>query len=74
MSRHAGDIRQLGIIVPDLKAEVQNWVNIGVGPFALISEVRFDNFKYRGKSSPGPKVSIALGYSGPLRPIAEVFG
>jgi Glyoxalase/Bleomycin resistance protein/Dioxygenase superfamily len=67
VSRFAGPVRQLGIIVPDLEAEVQNWVNIGVGPWALISNVRFDNFRYRGKPAPGPRVSIALSYSGLLQ-------
>jgi Glyoxalase/Bleomycin resistance protein/Dioxygenase superfamily len=67
MSRFAGPVRQLGIIVRDLKTEVQNWVTVGIGPWALISEVRFDNFHYRGRPAPGPKVSIALAYSGPLQ-------
>lgn len=67
MSANLGPVRQLGIIVPDLEKEVQNWVNIGIGPWALISRVRFDNFRYRGKPAPGPTVSIALSYSGPLQ-------
>lgn len=67
MSRFTGSVRQLGIIVRDLNTEVQNWVNLGIGPWALISEVRFENFRYRGRPAPGPLVSIAVAYSGPLQ-------
>ena len=68
MSRIAGHLRQIGVIVPDIDRAILHWTrNLGVGPFLLIPEVRFENYRYRGKAMPGPKVSLAFAQSGPLQ-------
>ena len=67
MSRLAGPIRQLGIIVRNLDQEIDHWAKIGVGPFVVIPRVRFENYRYRGTAMTGPVCSLAVSYSGPLQ-------
>ncbi|MET0167412.1 MAG: VOC family protein [Vicinamibacterales bacterium] len=67
MSRLAGPVQQLGIIVSDIDREVDHWTRIGVGPFVMLSRMRFENYLYRGRAMAGPTVSLAISYSGPLQ-------
>jgi Glyoxalase/Bleomycin resistance protein/Dioxygenase superfamily len=69
MTRLAGPIRQLGIVVKDVDAAIQQWAQtVGAGPFIVFRELHFDTcYRYRGRSAPPPVVSIAIAHSGPLQ-------
>ena len=68
MSRLYGPIRQIAFVVRDLDATLRYWTEtLGVGPFFVMREVTPDDFHYRGKPSPAPVLSIALGNSGDLQ-------
>jgi hypothetical protein len=40
---------------------------LGVGPFFLLRNVRPEDYRYRGKPSPAPLLTLALGNSGDLQ-------
>lgn len=68
MTRVAGPIRQLGIIVPDADAAMNYWANVlGVGPFVVFRRMTFDNYRYRGDPAPSPVTTIGLAFSGSLQ-------
>lgn len=68
MSRFAGPVRQLGNIVPDINAALRYWIEkMGAGPFYVMRNLRFDNFRYRGQPAPSPCVTLAFGQNGPLQ-------
>jgi hypothetical protein len=66
MSRIFGDIRQIGYIVPDIHASMDQWVKHGVGPWFFIEKVTTDYFRYRGEDS-GMQMSVALANSGDIQ-------
>lgn len=66
MSRIFGNITQIGYVVRDIEASMQNWVRHGVGPWFYIDEVPTDYFRYRGKES-DMKMSVALANSGDIQ-------
>ncbi|MEZ4597123.1 MAG: VOC family protein [Chloroflexota bacterium] len=57
---------QLGIVVPDLEAEIKRWLERGVGPFYTIGGAMLSHYVYRGERS-SPRVSAAFGQAGPLQ-------
>lgn len=66
MSKVFGDIRQIGMIVRDSEAAMQEWIKLGVGPwFTMTFEV--DDFKYRGKPSPAPVMTLCFAHSGAVQ-------
>lgn len=68
MSRFAGATRQLGNIVTNIDEAIAYWTQtMGAGPFFVVREIRFENFRYRGEVSPSPLVTLAFGQSGPLQ-------
>lgn len=69
MTRWAGNIRQIGLIVRDAEAEARHWVEtVGVGPFVFFRNMAFDtDYTYRGQSVEPPTVTIAVGHSGLLQ-------
>lgn len=66
MSRHFGNIAQIGYVVRDIHAAMDHWVASGVGPWFFIEEVKTDYFRYRGVDSP-MRMSVALANSGDVQ-------
>jgi catechol 2,3-dioxygenase-like lactoylglutathione lyase family enzyme len=68
MSRLFGSVRQIAFVVRDLDPVLRYWTEtLGVGPFFVMRSVSPGNFRYRGKASPAPSLSIALGNSGEVQ-------
>jgi hypothetical protein len=64
MSRHFGEIRQLGYVVRDIEAAMAYWSEtLGVGPWYYNSKVPIRNYRYRGERHE-PHNSVALANSG----------
>jgi Glyoxalase/Bleomycin resistance protein/Dioxygenase superfamily len=66
MSRIFGQIAQIGYVVTDIEASMQQWVRHGVGPWFYIERVQTDYFRHRGVDSP-VQLSIALANSGDVQ-------
>ena len=63
-----GEIRQLGHVVADMDQALELWTQrLQVGPFFLMPEVVFEDYFYRGKSMPSPKLAIAIAFSGKMQ-------
>jgi hypothetical protein len=69
MTRVAGPLRQVGIIVDDIDAAMLHWSQVvGVGPFVVFRNLAFDeDYQYRGASAKPPVTSIAVGHSAGLQ-------
>lgn len=67
MSQMFGAVRQVGYVVRDLEEAMAHWVRLGVGPWFYIAEVDTTEFRYFGKTSTPPRLSIALANSGDLQ-------
>ena len=64
MSRHFGEIRQLGYVVRDIEASMAYWSEtLGVGPWFYNPKVPIWNYQYRGEHHE-PHNSVALANSG----------
>jgi catechol 2,3-dioxygenase-like lactoylglutathione lyase family enzyme len=64
MSRHFGEIRQLGYVVRDIEAAMAYWSEtLGVGPWFYNPKVPIRNYLYRGERHE-PHNSVALANSG----------
>jgi len=65
MSLIFGEMRQVAFVVRDLDRALEYWTrSLGVGPFYLIRDFVPEAYTYRGKPSPPPKITLALGFSG----------
>jgi hypothetical protein len=58
-----GPVRQVGYVVKDIEKAIQEWLNLGVGPWFLTEKVPVENFQYMGRPS-DIDMSIALTNSG----------
>ena len=67
MSKHFNEIRQIGYVVKDIEAAMNQWVRLGVGPWFYMEDVGTTSFSYYGKASAFPKLSIALANSGDMQ-------
>jgi catechol 2,3-dioxygenase-like lactoylglutathione lyase family enzyme len=68
MSRLFGAMRQIAFVVRDLDRALHYWTNtLGVGPFFVLRNLSPEEYRYRGRPSPPPLASIALGNSGDLQ-------
>jgi len=68
MSRLFGSIRQIAFVVRDLDQALQYWTcDLGVGPFFVLRSLSPEQYRYRGRPSPPPCVSIALANSGDVQ-------
>lgn len=67
MSILFGPVRQVGYVVKDIEAAMAEWVRLGVGPWFYKDDVVSTEFRYHGKPSALPKLSIALANSGELQ-------
>jgi len=66
MSRTFGEIAQIGYVVRDIRAAMDHWVRLGVGPWFYFDRVKFDYFRFRGADSP-LEMSVALANSGAMQ-------
>lgn len=66
MSQIFGEVTQLGYVVRDIRAALDQWVKCGVGPWYYVDQVDVSSFSYRGKDSP-LEMSVALANSGNLQ-------
>jgi hypothetical protein len=66
MSIRFGKIAQIGYVVRDIDAAMDNWVRHGVGPWFYVDRVKTDFFRYRGADS-DMQMSVALANSGDVR-------
>jgi len=66
VSRTFGQIAQIGYVVVDIEASMQQWIRHGVGPWFYIERVQTDYFRHRGVDSP-VQMSIALANSGDVQ-------
>jgi hypothetical protein len=66
MSRMFGSINQIGYVVRDIHASMEQWVRHGVGPWFYIDNVATDYFRYRGEDS-DMKMSVAIANSGDIQ-------
>lgn len=68
MSRFFGGARQVGFVVRDIEKAMAHWQGVlGVGPWYYKEEVGTTEFRYFGKPSALPRMSIALANSGDLQ-------
>lgn len=67
MSNMFGAVRQVGYVVKDIEKAMDHWVKLGVGPWFYKEDVGSTEFRYHGKPSRLPKLSIALANSGDLQ-------
>ena len=66
MSLKFGKIAQIGYVVRDIDAAMDNWLRHGVGPWFYVDDVQIDYFRYRGVDS-DMKMSVALANSGDVQ-------
>ena len=66
MSRMFGTINQIGYIVRDVRASMDHWVRLGVGPWFYIDNVVTDYFRYRGQDS-DMTMSVAIANFGDIQ-------
>jgi hypothetical protein len=66
VSRIFGKIAQIGYVVRDIDASMDEWVRHGVGPWFYVDRVQTDYFRYRGEES-GVEMSVALANSGDIQ-------
>ncbi|CAG2153077.1 VOC family protein [Cupriavidus plantarum] len=65
MSQHLGGVRQIGYVVRDIERAMRHWSEVlGVGPWFYKEAVGTTEFRYYGKPSALPDLSIALANSG----------
>lgn len=67
MSHLFGAARQVGYVVRDIEQAMDHWARLGVGPWFYKEEVVSTEFRYYGRPSALPKLSIALANSGELQ-------
>lgn len=66
MSLRFGHIRQIGYVVRDIDAAMDDWLGHGVGPWFYVDRVKTDFFRYRGTDS-DLQMSVALANSGDVQ-------
>ncbi|WP_399681214.1 VOC family protein [Xenophilus sp.] len=63
-----GPIRQVAYVVQDIERAMAHWSHaLGVGPWFYKEHIAISTFRYRGRNSAPPKVSIAFANSGDLQ-------
>ena len=68
MTRLAGPVRQIGVVVRDIDAAIRHWSDvIGIGPFLVFPGLVFDDYRYRGQPAEAPLTTIAIAFSGGLQ-------
>lgn len=68
MSYFFGEMRQIGIVVRDIEAAMQHWVEVcGVGPWFYAQELPVSAFSYQDQNFAGIHISVALANSGDVQ-------
>jgi len=68
MSRIYGGVHQVGYVVKDIEKAMHHWATrLGVGPWFYKEDTGMCEFRYYGKPSEFPKLSIALAQSGDVQ-------
>ena len=68
MSRLFGDMRQVGIVVRDIKTALQHWVEVcGIGPWFYADKLPIDAFTYKTEAFDDIHISVALANSGDVQ-------
>lgn len=67
MSILFGAARQVGYVVKDIEVAMARWAALGVGPWFYKARVESTEFRYHGRPSALPDLSIALANSGDLQ-------
>ncbi len=68
MSNTFGKITQLGYVVKDIDSAIEYFTKtLGIGPFLILKDLKFSDFRYRGQASEAPTLTIALANSGDLQ-------
>ena len=68
MSRLFGDFRQVGVVVRDIEAAMQHWIDVcGVGPWFYAEQLPVTMFSYRGERHDDIHISVALANSGDVQ-------
>lgn len=68
MSRLFGSMRQIGIVVRDIEAAMQHWIEVcGIGPWYYTDRLAVTAFTYNGKRYDDVHLSIALANSGDVQ-------
>ncbi|HEX7856313.1 MAG TPA: VOC family protein [Sphingobium sp.] len=63
-----GGVSQIGMVVRDAHATMRYMIEIlGIGPFFVASEVVAEDFRYRGKPSASPVLTLAFAQSGAVQ-------
>ncbi len=58
-----GPVRQIGYVVRDIEKAMQEWVQLGVGPWFYTEKAPVEDFQYMGSPS-DVSMSVALTHSG----------
>lgn len=67
MSILFGDVEQLGMVVKDADATMAQLARLGIGPFYVFREVLAGDFKYKGRTSAAPLLTLAFAQTGNLQ-------
>jgi hypothetical protein len=65
MSRIFGPVRQIGHVVRDIDVAMTFWTGtLGIGPFFVLRELEFEDYRYRGRPERAPVCTLAFAQSG----------
>lgn len=68
MSTLFGGIRQVAFVVRDAQAAMRYWSEqLGVGPFFIVPNYEFVDYRYRGMPAAAPVVTLCFAQSGPIQ-------
>jgi Glyoxalase/Bleomycin resistance protein/Dioxygenase superfamily len=60
-----GEPMQIAYVVRDIEASVNEWTrSLGVGPWFYAEHFALTNYRYRGRPTAGPVISVAQTYHG----------
>jgi catechol 2,3-dioxygenase-like lactoylglutathione lyase family enzyme len=63
-----GGIRQLAFVVKDVRSAMRYWAGqLGIGPFFVVPEYEFVDYRYRGEPTRPPVVTLCFAQSGDLQ-------
>lgn len=68
MSRLFGELRQIGIVIRDIEAAMQHWIEVcGVGPWYYTDKLPVTRFHYTDQQFDDIHLSVALANSGDVQ-------
>jgi hypothetical protein len=66
MQQMFGELFQLGHVVPDVRAAIDEWAATGIGPWQVIEDYPVESWRYRGARTEIP-IDVALAWSGTVQ-------